>query len=545
MSTLGKRILFDKEARAALAAGADKLTRAVVSTLGPMSRNAVLDKEWPAPDVVHDGVTVASAIRFKDPFQDMGAQLIKEAASKTNDLAGDGTTTATLLANTILQEGLPAVDGGLAGGLMTPKVNSMILRQDLLKHADTIIKRLDEMKRLVTDPKEVAQIANISTQNPEIGALVAEAIEKVGKDGVVVVEEGDLFESSVDTQEGMEFDNGYLSPGFVTDGDRMVCEYDDVWVLLTDYTIVDPAMLTPVVIRAMKENKALLIIANDVIGPSISALVITKVDPRTQAKVVAVMAPSFADRRKEILEDIAILTGATVISQQLGMKLGDDVTPQQLGRAKKIRITQTHTVIVPSNPDSEEIQARAQAIREQIEAETVPFKKEKLQERLAKLSGSVAVVTVGGGSATEIKEKRLRVEDAIYASKAALADGIIPGGGITLMHIASEVLEKNEGSQESRDLIVKALQAPFETLMRNSGYDPDEIAPKIDWTSDTSGFDVVTGQVVDMFDAGIVDPVKVTKLAIRHAISVASSMLTTAVAITDEEDSVQKVRPVQ
>lgn len=527
-----KQLLFNKDAREKLAKGADILAKAVVSTLGPRSKNVAINR-FPNPLVVHDGVTVARSISLKDPFEDMGANLLREAASKTNDLAGDGTTTATLIANTLVQDGLKITESGIVDGVVSPRINAMFLKEELDKFSKTIVEKIEKKARKIKKG-EIKRIANISAGNEEIAGLVAEAIEKVGADGLVMVENSTSFESKVDYTNGMEFDNGFLSAYFVTDPNRMIAEYEDAYVLLTDMTVADAMILVPIIEKVIEEGqnkKALLIVANDVVGPALQALVLTKL--KQGVPLVAVVAPEYADRRKQMLEDIAVLTGATVFA---GDKKDDirDAKLSDLGKAS-IRVSQTHTLITPLFPDKDEINERAEAIKEQIESSDSPFLKERLQYRLAKLTQGVAVINVGGASETEIGEKRERVIDAVYAVKAAMADGIVSGGGVCLRDIASEL---DGGDKYVLEMVKKALNAPYETILSNSGINFKECEAN-------RGIDVVSKNEVDMIAEGIIDPAKVTKLAVIHGFSVAGMIITTDTLIADLEDSnIQKIRVV-
>lgn len=527
-----KLISFGPEARKKLASGANQLSEAVVSTLGPRSKNVAINQEYPAPKVIHDGVSVAREIRLKDPFEDMGATLLREAASKTNDLAGDGTTTATLLANTLLQEGIKLVDGGIVEGVFTGKVNAMELRERLIEASTIIDQKLTSMAIKLSKPEESLQIATISSGMKEIGLLVTEAIEKVGKDGVIMVEEEGASDSWVEIQEGMEFDNGYLSPYFVTNPDRMVAEYEDVYILITDQIIADGMSLVPLIEKVTKEGKPLLIIAGDVIGPAMQALILTKLKARLP--VVAVVAPEYAERRKEMLEDIAVLTGGTVLAAELNKKIAD-VQLKDLGRAKRIKVTAGSTAIIPLFPDKEEIEERITAIKKQIETEENSFKKTRLEMRLGKLSQGVAIIRVGGASISEIKEKKERVIDAVYATKAALSEGIIAGGGVTLRDIALDW----EVTDAIHELVFKALIAPYSRILTNSGMEAPILEKNTVKTNIFGQGIDVTGdktKMVDMIKSGVIDPVKVTRLAIKHSFSVAAIMLTTDTLITDDPE---------
>lgn len=544
-----KRLLFDKEARQKLTTGAGILAKAVVSTLGPRSRNVAINREYPAPIVLHDGVSVAENIRLKDPFEDMGAVLLREAASKTNINAGDGTTTATLLANTLIQEGMKIMGGVGDNGFIIGGVNAMVLRDDLLKWSARIEKKVVERAQKIKDKKQHLQIATISSASEELGQLVVDAVEKVSKDGIVMIEEAAGFESSLEMKEGMQFDNGYLSPYFVTDSDRMVTEYKDAFVLITNQRISNALELTPIIEKVAAEKKPLLIIADDVNGPALMALVKTKLAGLLQN--VAVAAPEFADRRKEVLQDIALLTGGNLIDGDLGQKI-EDAQISDLGRLKSLRVTSGETTLVPDNPDKEEITERVAAIKDQLKEETNQFKRNKLEQRLAKLVSGVAVIYVGGASQSEIEEKKERAIDAVHALKAALAEGVLPGAGSTLYGIATE-FEAESTAQEKETaaygLIQKMLRAPFEQILKNAGEDISKVQLLIDVLPDevkNRGYDIVGKKAGDLLQLGVIDPAKVTRLAVSHGISVAATLLTTDTLITEEEDnSVQKMRVVQ
>lgn len=539
---VAKELKFKKEAREKLAKGADILAQAVVSTLGPRSRNVAINRPFPAPLVVHDGVTVAKAIRLKDQFEDMGAVLLREASSKTNDLAGDGTTTATLIANTLVQKGMLMTESGIVDGVVSPRVNAMVLKEELEKYSKIIVEKLIKKSRKLKKG-EIKRIAKIASGNDEIADLVQVAIDKVGADGLVMVEASTSFDSEVETSEGMEFDNGYLSPYFVTDPNRMIAEYDDAYILLTDMAIADGMTLVPLIEKVINDGqnkKALLIVANDVVGPALQALVLTKL--KQGVPLIAVVAPEYAERRKQMLEDIAIMTGAKVFA---GDKQ-DDITSanlSDLGKAS-IRVSQTNTMITPKYPDTEEIKERADSIREQIKNEEAPFLKERLQYRLAKLTQGVAVIKIGGATEQEIEEKRERVIDAVHAVKAAMSEGIVAGGGVALRDIANELSGEDHNIL---NLVIEALNAPMTQIIKNAGLeDAKVLSEERDLEKDIGfGMDVVSGEWVNMVEAGIIDPVKVTRLAILHAFSVAGIMITTDVLITDEKETdVQKIKVV-
>lgn len=534
-----KELKFKKEAREKLAKGADTLAQAVTSTLGPRSKNVAINRQFPAPLVVHDGVTVAKSIRLKDPFEDMGAVLLKEAASKTNDLAGDGTTTATLIANTLLQDGIKLTESGITDGMVSPKINAMYLKEELDRYAQLIVKKLVKKSKKLKKG-DIKRIANISSGNEEIAELVKKAIDKVGAEGLVMVEPSTGFESEVETSEGMEFDNGFLSPYFVTDTNRMIAEYDDAYVLLTDMAIADGMTLVPIIEKVIKDGqnkKALIIIAHDVVGPALQALVLTKL--KQGVPLIAVVAPEYAERRKQMLEDIAILTGAKVFSADKQDSI-QSANLSDLGKAS-IRVTQTHTMITPKYPDTEEIKERADAIREQIANEESSFLKERLQYRLAKLTQGVAVIKVGGATEQEIAEKKERVIDAVHAVKAAMSEGIIAGGGVALWDIAEELQEEAKDKDDPiLKLVANAIRTPATRLLESLEWD----LTKLDLKKD-EGIDLITGEQGDMFEMGIIDPVKVTRLAIIHGFSVAGMMITTDVLITEEKETdVQKIKVV-
>lgn len=545
-----KKILFGKEARDKLASGASLLAQSVVSTLGPRSRNVAIYTQE-GPFIVHDGVTVAKNIKLADPFEDMGAALVRESSVLTNIIAGDGTTTAALLANILIQKGLKMVGGGVSKeGVIGTSVNPMALKDRLAEYSSFITKELEKQAIPVTDIKQMEQIATISSGYADLGKTVAEVVKKVGKEGLVMVEEGSGFEVTVDYQQGMEFENGYLSPYFVTDAERMIVEYTgEHYVLLTDYSIMDAMQLVPIVEEVIKEGggkKALLVIANDVVGPALQALVATKM--KVGAPLVAVMAPEYADRRKEMLNDLALLTGANVISADKKDVLSE-VKLSDLGRARNIKITATHTMITPLHPDTDEIKDRCDAIKKQIDEEKNDFRKERLQYRLAKLAGGVAIISVGGKSTAEIKEKKERVIDAVNATKAAVSEGLVPGGGIALRNIGLEFIKQKEaggGPDQIDEFMLDFFEGPFVQILTNSGDSPEKITELLKDKPSTFGWDVVTKKVVDMIEAGITDPVKVTKMAVQHSISVASMVLTTDVLVAEEEDKeVQKMQIMQ
>lgn len=529
-----KVIVFNKEARKKLAEGADILARAVVSTLGPRSRNVSIDDRFSTPKVIHDGVSVAKAVILKEPHQNMGAKLLREASSKTNDLAGDGTTTATLIANTIIQEGLELTEGANSGVLITSKVNAMFFKEELDRYSQIIVKKLSKLSKK-TKKTDLKKIAKISAGSQEIADLVLQAINKVGVDGLVMVEPSDKLESNVQFKEGMEFDNGFLSPKFATDPNKMTVDYSNAYLLLTDRVIADFALIQPIIEKVVeadgRQNKtALLIIAGDVVNPALMGLVVNKLT--VGIPLVAVMAPEYADRRKLMLDDISVLTGAKVFSSDTDDNI-KEATLADLGKVS-CTVTATHTTITPLYPDVEEIEERINVIKDQLSNEESPFLRERLKHRLAKLSQGIAIINVGGVTEQEISDKKERVIDAVHAVKAAMSEGVIAGGGVALRDIANELV----GDGPIFELIKKALKAPYETILKNSGIDYRELPKGV-------GVDVVTKDSVDMLKAGIIDPVKVTRLAIINAFSVAGMMITTDVLIADDvDDSIQKIRVV-
>lgn len=521
-------MLFDEEARQKLALGADKLARAVTATLGPRSGNVAIDRKYPAPRIVKDGATVAKSITLKDPTEQMGAAMLREAALQSNDLAGDGTTTATLLANTLIQGGMKLVGKGIVDNVIqTNAVQPMALYDELMAYADTICVELDKMKKEVKTLKQKEQVATISAANAEIGQLVAGAVHKVGPEGLIMIEPNTTGQTEVEYQQGTEFDEGYISPYFMTNTKYETAEYGEGYVLFTDKTIADGMELVPVIEMVIKEGdgkKPLLIIADDVVGPALAALVNTKI--KAGVPLIAVRAPEFAERRLEALEDMAILTGGVVITKSSevdlkNVKLGD------LGKFRNVRVEVNKTSFTPLNPDAEEIKERADAIKERINAEESDFRKQKLQLRLAKLVQSVAIIKVGGSTELEVEEKYERVQDAVHATKAASTEGIVPGGGVALFDIANEL----QGQGPAHDLVVEMLHAPINKISDNAG-----IKHQLIDLNAGEGIDVKTGQVQDMIKAGIIDPVKVTKLAVRNGISVAATFLTTQVSIADEPE---------
>lgn len=521
---MAKQIIFGEEARRALERGVNTLAEAVRVTLGPKGRNVVLEKKFGSPLITNDGVSIAREIELPDPFENMGAQLVKEVATKTNDVAGDGTTTATVLAQAIIREGLKNVAAG---------ANPMILKKGIEKAVAVAVEEIRNMARPVESKDAIAQVASISAADPEIGNLIAEAMEKVGKDGVITVEESKGIGTTLDVVEGMNFDRGYISPYMVTDAERMEAVLNDPFILITDKKIGSIQEILPVLEQVVKTGKPLLIVAEDVEGEALATLVVNKL--RGTFNCVAVKAPGFGDRRKAMLEDIAILTGGQVISEELGRKL-DAANLSMLGRARQVKVTKEETVIVDGAGSAEEIQKRVAQIRKQWEDATSEYDKEKLQERLAKLAGGVAVIQVGAATETEMKEKKLRIEDALNATRAAVEEGIVAGGGTALVDVIPALAAiQTEGDEATGVAIVrKALEEPLRQIANNAGLEGSVIVEKVKSIDPGIGFNALSGEYVDMISAGIVDPAKVTRSALQNAASIAAMLLTTECLVADE-----------
>lgn len=523
-----KQIKTGDAARQALKRGIDKLADAVTTTLGPRGRNVAIDKKWGAPNVIHDGVSVAKEIELADPFENMGAQLVKEAASKTNDNAGDGTTTATLLTRCIIDHGLRSVAAG---------TNPMLLKHGLDKALAEVLEEVRKISKPVKNQDQIAQVATISSANADIGAKIAQALEKVGRDGVVSVEESKGFELEIEYTEGMEFDKGYSSAYFVTNSDRMEAEIDNPLILITDKKISSIQELLPFLENAVKETKNLVIISEDIDGEALATLVVNKL--RGTFNILCVKAPGFGDNRKAMLADIAILTGGTVISEDIGKKL-DSVTVADCGRADKVWSSKDATRIIGGQGDKKSLKDRIAALRHEIDASTSDFDKEKLQQRLAKLAGGVAVIKVGAATEVELKDKQERVKDAVEATKAAIEEGIVPGGGVTLLKARKAIENKKyeiEEEEVGRKILYRVLEEPVRFLAKNSGFDSGVVLSKLLDSKDADfGLNVITGEYGSMLKSGIIDPAKVTLNAITNAVSVASMVLTTEVLITDEPE---------
>jgi len=528
-----KQLFFNEEARQAILKGVTTLTDAVKATLGPKGRNVIIDRKFGAPNITKDGVTVAKEIELKDPFENMGAQLVREVASKTSDAAGDGTTTATVIAYALYREGMKNVTAGS---------NPMDLKRGIEKAVEVAVDELKKMSKPVQDKKEIAQVGTISANNdPSIGELIADAMDKVGKDGVITVEEAKSMATTLDIVEGMQFDRGYISPYFITDPERMECNLEDAYILIHDKKISSMRDLIPLLEQIAKMGKPLLILAEDVEGEALATLVVNKL--RGTLQICAVKAPGFGDRRKAMLEDIAILTGGTVISEDIGMKL-ENVKINDLGRAKKITVDKENTTIVEGAGDTASIQGRIKQIKTQMEETTSDYDREKLQERLAKLAGGVAVINVGAATETEMKEKKARVEDALHATRAAVEEGIIPGGGVALLRCISAIDSLNlEGDQQvGVGIVRKALEEPIKQIVANAGLEGAIIVEKVKDSEDKNyGFDAQSEKFTDMIEAGIIDPTKVTRTALQNAASVASLMLTTEVMVTEIPEKEEKM----
>ena len=523
---MAKVIKFNEDARKALEVGVDTLADAVKITLGPKGRNVVLDKGYGIPTITNDGVTIAKEIELKDPIENLGAQIVKEVATKSNDVAGDGTTTATVLAQALIKEGLKMVASG---------ANPVFIRKGMEKASKKVIEELVKRAKKIESNEEIAQVGAISASDREIGELIAQAMAKVGESGVITVEEAKSLDTTLEVVEGMQFDNGYLSPYMVSDSERMVVELDSPFVLITDKKISSMKELLPILEKTVEMGRPMLIIAEDVEGEALATLVVNKL--RGTLNIAAVKPPAFGDRRKAMLQDIAILTGGEVISEEKGIKL-ETADINFLGQAKKVRITKDNTVIVDGLGAKEDIAARVGQIKNAIEETTSDYDREKLQERLAKLSGGVAVIKVGAATETEMKEKKLRIEDALNATKAAVEEGIVPGGGTILVQIAKAIedfkLEGEEGL--GVDIVKKALYAPMRQIALNAGLDAGVVIEKVKNSEEGIGFDAAKEEYVDMVKAGIIDPTKVTRSAIQNAISVSSVLLTTEVAVANEKE---------
>ena len=530
---MAKEILFNEEARRALGRGVDQLANAVKVTLGPKGRNVVLEKKFGAPTITNDGVTIARDIELPDPFENMGAQLVKEVATKTNDVAGDGTTTATVLAQAMIQEGMRNVAAG---------ANPMILKKGIELAVKKLVAEIQSKAIDVNGKQDIAQVASVSAADEEIGALIAEAMDRVGNDGVITVEESKTLQTELNVVEGMQFDRGYLSPYMVTDPDKMEAVVNEPLILITDRKISVIADLLPALEKVVKLGKELVIIAEDVDGEALATLVVNRL--RGTLKAVAVKAPGFGDRRKAMLEDIAILTGGVVISEEVGLKL-ENVDLEHLGTARQVRITKDETIIVDGNGDKDVIARRVAQVRAQAEEVTSEFDKEKLQERLAKLSGGVAVIEVGAATEVELKDKKLRIEDALNATRAAVEEGIVAGGGTTLIDIipALDGIEATGDVLTGVNLVRRAVEEPLRQITYNAGLEGSVVVERVKSTESGIGFNALTEEYVDMVKAGIVDPAKVTRSALQNAASIAALVLTTESIVADKVDENAPMMP--
>jgi chaperonin GroL len=530
---MAKEIKFSEEARRSMLRGVDALANAVKVTLGPKGRNVVLEKKFGSPLITNDGVSIAKEIELEDAFENMGAQLVKEVATKTNDVAGDGTTTATVLAQAMIREGLKNVTAG---------ANPMVIRKGIEKAVKAAVEELKNISKPIEGKQSIAQVAAISSADEEVGQLIAEAMEKVGNDGVITVEESKGFLTELEVVEGMQFDRGYISPYMITDTDKMEAVLDNPYILITDKKISNIQEILPVLEKVVQSGKQLLIIAEDVEGEAQATLVVNKL--RGTFTCVAVKAPGFGDRRKAMLQDIAALTGGQVITEELGLEL-KSTTVEQLGSARQIRITKENTIIVDGAGDSADIQARVNQIRAQLEETTSEFDKEKLQERLAKLAGGVAVIKVGAATETELKERKLRIEDALNSTRAAVEEGIVSGGGTALVNVYKAVAAVQAEGDEATgvNIVLRALEEPIRTIAANAGQEGSVIVERLKNEQIGVGYNAATGEWVNMFEAGIVDPAKVTRSALQNAASVAAMFLTTEAVVADKPEKEKPAMP--
>ena len=522
---MAKQLIFNEEARGAIKRGVDSLAEAVKVTLGPKGRNVVIDKSFGAPTITKDGVTVAKEIELEDAYENMGAQMVKEVASKTSDVAGDGTTTATILAQSIYRVGLKNVAAGH---------NPMAIKRGIEKAVNVVVDSLQELSQETSGKEEIAQVASISANNdPDIGDLIAAAMEKVGKDGVITVEEAKSLDTNLDVVEGMQFDRGYLSPYFVTDSDRMEVVLEDAYILIHEKKISALKELVPLLESVAQQGKPLLIIAEDVEGEALATLVVNRI--RGTIRGAAVKAPGYGDRRKEMLEDLAVLTNGRMISEDLGINL-ESINLNDLGQAKRIVIDKDNTTIIEGGGSSEAIQGRIQQIRRQIEDTTSDYDREKLQERLAKLAGGVAVINVGAATEVEMKEKKARVEDAMHATRAAVEEGIVPGGGVALVRTISalETLDSDDPSEQvGADIVRRAVEEPLRQIAKNAGQEDSVIVARVKEEGGNIGYDALRDEFGDMFEAGVIDPTKVVRVALQNASSISSLMITTEALVAD------------
>ncbi|MCL6611624.1 MAG: chaperonin GroEL [Peptococcaceae bacterium] len=523
----GKEIIFGEQARRAMERGVNTLADAVKVTLGPKGRNVVLEKKFGSPNIVNDGVTIAKEIDLPDPFENMGAQLVREVASKTNDVAGDGTTTATLLAQAIVREGMKNVAAG---------ANPMLLKRGIEKAVDRVVEKVKSLAKPIEGKEAIAQVASISANDIAIGELISDAMEKVGKNGVITVEESKGIGTTLEVVEGMNFDRGYISPYMITDSDKMEAVLEDPYILITDKKVSAVADILPILEKVAQSGKSLVIIAEDVEGEALATLVLNKL--RGTLKCAAVKAPGFGDRRKAMLQDIAVLTGGTVVSEEVGLKL-ENAAIDMCGRASRVRIKKEETIIVGGQGKQEEIDKRVAAIKVQIEETTSDYDREKLQERLAKLAGGVAVIKVGAATETEMKDKKLRVEDALNATRAAVEEGIVPGGGtayIQAIKALDEVSPANPDEKVGIDIIRRALEEPLRQIAYNAGMEGSVVVEKVKSSEPGVGFNALTGEYCKMMEKGIIDPVKVTRSALQNAASIAAMILTTETLVAEKPE---------
>ena len=529
-----KLLLYDEDARKALERGVEKVASAVRVTLGPKGRNVVLEKKWGSPTITKDGVTVAKEIELEDPYENMGAQLVKEVASKTNDAAGDGTTTATVLAHAVVKEGLKNVAAG---------ANPMILKRGIDKAVQALVGELKKVSVPLEGKEHIAHVASIAGNDPEIGRIIAEAMDKVGKDGVITIEESKGIETTVEVVEGMQFDRGYISPYMITDADKMEAVVEDAYLLLTEKKISAVKDIVPVMEKVMRFGRPLVVIAEDVEGEALATLVVNKL--RGVLPCVAIKAPGYGDRRKAMLQDMAVLTGGKVVSDDIGVKL-ENIDVEMLGRAAKVRVAKEETTLIEGRGGKKDIQGRIAQIRKEIETTTSDYDKEKLQERLAKLSGGVAQIKVGAATETELKEKKHRFEDALSTSKAAVEEGIVPGGGVALLNI-SKVLDKLEADdadeQSGINIVRRAIEEPAKWLAANAGLEGAVVVERIKNEKANIGYNVAEGRYEDMLKAGVIDATKVTRLALQNAASVASLLLTTEALVVEKREKKKAAAP--
>ncbi|MFD0869539.1 chaperonin GroEL [Chlamydia abortus] len=530
---MAKDIMFSEDARRAMLRGVDALANAVKVTLGPKGRNVVLEKKFGSPLITNDGVTIAKEIELEDAFENMGAQLVKEVATKTNDVAGDGTTTATVLAQAMIREGLKNVTSG---------ANPMVIRKGIENAVKAAVEELKKIAKPIEGKNSIAQVAAISSGDEEVGQLIAEAMEKVGNDGVITVEESKGFATELEVVEGMQFDRGYISPYMITDTDKMEAVLEDPYILITDKKISNIQEVLPVLEKVVQQGRPLLIIAEDVEGEALATLVVNRL--RGTFTCVAVKAPGFGDRRKAMLGDIAALTGGQVITEELGLEL-KSTGIEQLGRSRQVRVTKENTIIVDGSGDKKDIGVRIQQIRTQLEETTSEFDKEKLQERLAKLSGGVAVIKVGAATETELKERKLRIEDALNSTRAAVEEGIVSGGGTALVNVYNAVAAVDASGDEKTgvNIVLRALEEPVRTISSNAGLEGSVIVERLKGEKIGVGFNAATGEWVNMIEAGIVDPAKVTRSALQNAASVAAMFLTTEAVIADKPEKDKPAMP--